>query len=214
MEKVQYKHYSLFLQMHVAGLGDQEERTFCLPYLCRFMYLLKMSDYPCGICKGEVGADDKAVQCESECQYWYHCTCLGISDGEYNCLTVSDARWECSKCRCVDLLMLISVNRIDVFHFDFQKNLPTPKLTVGQQFYLRLLWTYIFGIYSVPTNVMMAYMWHELLAKRGPNDVASCLSHFSFKPSLGRTGAKWSILWADNCPGQNKNNSLVFFFRS
>ena len=29
---------------------------------------------------------------------------------------------------------------------------------------MRLLWTYVFGIYSASTNVMMAYMWHELLA--------------------------------------------------
>ena len=34
-----------------------------------------------------------------------------------------------------------SISTVDVFHFDFQKNMPT-KLTVGKQFYLCLLWTY------------------------------------------------------------------------
>ena len=71
---------------------------------------------------------------------------LGISNGEYDCLTASDSKWECSKCSSADLPVLNSVDAVDVFHFDFQKNLPTPKLTVEQQFYLRLLWTYVFGI--------------------------------------------------------------------
>ena len=57
-----------------------------------------------------------------------------------------------------------SIDAVDVFHFDFQRNLPMPKLTVGQQFYMRLLWTYLFGIYSASTKIMMAYMWHELIA--------------------------------------------------
>ena len=30
---------------------------------------------------------------------------------------------------------------------------------------------------------------------------------------MGRTGARWSIWWADNCPGQNKNNYLMWFFQ-
>ena len=30
---------------------------------------------------------------------------------------------------------------------------------------------------------------------------------------LGRTGAKWSIWWADNCPGQNKNNYIMWCFQ-
>lgn len=168
-------------------------------------------EYPCGVWKKDIGDDHKAIQCEGECQYWFHCGCVSINDSDYELLGVSDSKWECPNCS-TDLPALNSVDSIDVFHFDFQKNLPTPKLTVGSQFYLRLLWTYLFGIYSASTNVMMAYMWHELMAKRGPNEVISCLAHFIFRTRLGRTGAKWSIWWADNCPGQNKNNYLMWFF--
>ena len=60
--------------------------------------------------------------------------------------------------------------------------------------------------------MMMPYMWHELLAKRKANDIISCLAHFIFSTRLGRTGAKWSIWWSDNCPGQNKNNVVMWFF--
>ena len=61
-------------------------------------------------------------------------------------------------------------------------------------------------------QLMTAFMWHGLMAKRGANDVVSCLSHFIYNTPLGRSGAKHSIWWADNCPGQNKNNCMFWFF--
>ena len=133
---------------------------------------------------------------------------MGISDEEYYQMSDSDSFWECPGCKS-ELTKFNSVNAVDVFHFDFQQNLPTPKLSVSKQFYLRLLWTYLFGIYSASTRIITAFMWHEMLARRGCNDVISCLSQFIMHTPLGRTGAKWSIWWADNCPRQNKNN----FFR-
>lgn len=173
------------------------------------------AEYPCGVCKLEVMENDSALQCKGVCQYWFHCDCIGISDEEYSLLlSTSSSKWECSKCIQQNLPKFNSIDAVDVFHFDFQKTLPTPKLSVGQQFYLRLLWTYIFGVYSASCNVMIAFMWHEMLAKRGANNVVSCLSHFIFKTKLGRTGAKRCIWWADNyCPGQNKNNCVVWFFQ-
>ena len=101
--------------------------------------------------------------------------------------------WECSNCNNNVFPAFNSVNAVDVFHFHFQQNLPTPKLTGGQQFYMKLLWTFLFGIYSALNKLMMAYMWHELMAKKGLNDVMSCLTLFMFKTALGRTGAKHSI---------------------
>jgi hypothetical protein len=56
-------------------------------------------------------------------------------------------------------------------------------------------------------------MWNELVAHRGANEVLSCLSHFIYNTKFGRTGANWSIWWADNCGGQNKNNYVIWFFQ-
>ena len=84
----------------------------------------------------EVRDDDRATFCEGEYRSWYHAQCVDISNDEYDSLTES----ECKSC---DLPVFNSVDAIDVFHMDFQQNLPTPKLTVGEQFYLRLLWTYL-----------------------------------------------------------------------
>ena len=91
--------------------------------------------------------------------------------------------------------------------------MPTPKLTVGKQFYLRLLWTYLFGIFCGSSNITYAFMWNELVAHHGANEVLSCLSHFIYNTKFGRTGANWSIWWADNCGGQNKNNYVIWFFQ-
>ena len=177
-------------------------------------------DYPCGVCGKDVKDDDKAIQCESDCMLWFHAECANLADEEYDKLSWTDAIWECQACISPGLPSLNSVHAVDVFHFDFQQNLPTPKLTVGKQFYLRLLWTYVFGIYSASVCMTTAFMWHELLGRRGSNNVISCLFRFIFHTTLGRTGAKWSIWWADICPGQTfaqakiKTTALCVFFRT
>ena len=170
-------------------------------------------EYPCGVCGKDVECGTKAIQCESDCMLWFHAQCIHLTDDEYEALTDSDSIWECTSCRNSELPDLNSKDTVDTFHFDFQQNMPTPKLTVGVQFYLRLLWTYLFGIYSASVQMTTAFMWHELLARRGCDNVISCLNRFIFHTALGRTGAKWSIWWADNCPGQNKNNYIMWYFQ-
>lgn len=172
--------------------------------------------YPCGACSREVG-DTAAIQCEGHCSAWFHSSCalgLELTAKQFEKLANSEETWICPNC-CGNhsLPAFNSVAAVDVFHFDFQKNIPTPKLTVGKQFYLRLLWTYLFGIYCASTNILCAFMWNELIAHRSANDVVSCLSHFVYNSPLGRTGAKWSIWWADNCIGQNKNHCVIWFFQ-
>ena len=143
-----------------------------------------------------------AIQCEGCCSSWFHCSYgLGL-DLKKTQYAKDDS-----------LPSFNSINAIDVFHFDFQKNLPTPKLTVGKQFYIRLLWTYLFGIFSASSKITCGFMWNELVACRGANDVLSCLYHFIYSTPFGRTGAKHSIWWVDNCAGPNKNNCIVWFFQ-
>ena len=128
-------------------------------------------EYPCGICGSEVRDGQKAIFCDGVCLLWYHAQCVDMTIEEYEYFTCSDAKWECIACKNKDLPDLNSIDAVDLFHFDFQQNLPTPKLAVGEQFYLRLLWTYLFGIYSASTQLTAAFMWHKMIAKRGSNDV-------------------------------------------
>ena len=150
--------------------------------------------YPCGACRrGLVSL-----------------RCVRLTAGQFSKLANSEEPWVCPNC-CGDTALpaFNGAQAIDVFHFDFQINIPTPKL---KQFYHRLLWTYLFGIWSASKGILCAFMWNELVAHRGANDVVSCLSHFIFNTALGRTGAKWSIWWADNCIGQNKKKFLIFLY--
>ena len=111
-----------------------------------------------------------------------------------------------------DAVAFNSVEAVDVFNFDFQQNLPTPKLTVGDQFYKRLMWTYLFGVYNVGAQRGYAFMWDEVTAHRGSADVISCLDCLVRK-TAARSGAKKAIFWSDNCPGQNKNNAIMWWYQ-
>lgn len=171
----------------------------------------------CGLCKLPVKNGNKALQCEGPCSFWFHCDCIfgcKINSTQYKKVAASDEAWYCANCTGDHQLPPFNtVNAIDVFHFDYQKNLPTPQLTAGKQFYLRLLWTYNFGVYCASRDVSCAFMWNELVAHRGANSVVSCLMKLIFSTRAGRTGVKWGIWWADNCPGQNKNHCVIWFFQ-
>ena len=100
--------------------------------------------YLCGGCKLEAKDGDQSVQCEGP---WFHCSCglgLKLTSTQYKRLG-TEGTWMCANC-CGDrsLPTFNSINAVDEFHFDFQQNMPTPKLTVSKQFYnyfMRLLWT-------------------------------------------------------------------------
>ena len=84
-----------------------------LPFMANF------AEYPCGICMRGVCFGDEAIQCEGECQFWYHCNCIGLSKSEYDELSVSSCVWECPKCKNDNLSVLNSVEAIDVFPAKF-----------------------------------------------------------------------------------------------
>ena len=90
---------------------------------------------------------------------------MGVDNDHYSSLAELEIFLECPECYPDDLPAFNSVSALDVFNFDFQQNLPTPKLTVGQQFYLCLLWTYLFGVYSASTRVLLplyfVHLWEE-----------------------------------------------------
>ena len=62
--------------------------------------------------------------------------------------------------------------------FDFEQNLPLPHIPTNNNFYLRQLWVYVFGICDCNSNNASMYVWPESTTHRGSNEVTSCLHHY------------------------------------
>lgn len=103
----------------------------------------------------------------------------------------------------------VNHNKI-VISFDLQQTLPTPLLTVGQAFYLRKAWTYNLGVHNCGDGQATMYMWTEDVAKRGSEEIASCL--LNYLTSRPTTGEEELIVYTDNCGGQNKNWFLMLLW--
>lgn len=99
-----------------------------------------------------------------------------------------------------------SDNSLLAICFDLQKTLPTPKITSNIQYYKRKLWTYNFCVHDIKTGRAQMYVWDEQTAKRGSNEISSCLSHFFQNVN---TQIEKIIMFSDNCFGQNKNINIV-----
>lgn len=95
--------------------------------------------------------------------------------------------------------------------FDLQQVMPLPKLTVSRAFYLRQLAFYNCGIHSIAANGATQFMmtWTENGAKRGSNEILSCL--FEFVQNIGPM--ETMLAWSDSCAGQNKNFNLIALYQ-
>ena len=104
-----------------------------------------------------------------------------------------------------------SCSNISVLAFDFQQNLPLPHIPVGEIFYLRQLWLYVFGIHCSVDNSASMYCWDETVAKKGANEVISCLNNYF---SGVDEGVDTLFLYSDGSGGQNKNKYVVMYLYS
>ena len=95
---------------------------------------------------------------------------------------------------------------IDMFTFDLQQSLPTPKLATNVVYYKRQMWTYNLGVHDCSNERGYMYMWPEIVASRGSQDIGSCiLKHFH---SL-QSNADRLIVYSDGCGGQNRNINIA-----
>ena len=69
-------------------------------------------------------------------------------------------------------------NSVLTLTFDFHQNLPLFHIPIGELFYMQQLWLYVFGVHSCSDNRVRMYCWLETLAKKGSDEVISCLQHF------------------------------------
>ncbi|XP_063239520.1 uncharacterized protein LOC134540614 [Bacillus rossius redtenbacheri] len=93
----------------------------------------------------------------------------------------------------------------DTLCFDYQQNMPLPKVPSSDAFYCRQVWMYNFCIYSAKLKTAHYYMYDECTAKKGSNEVISFLKHYF--DNVLNTSVKKVYLFSDNCCAQNKNNA-------
>ncbi|XP_067614936.1 uncharacterized protein, partial [Eurosta solidaginis] len=112
-------------------------------------------------------------------------------------------------CKKRDKELSLQDKSVKMFSFDLQQCLPTPYLKASIFFYKRPLWTFNLTIHDGATNKANCYIWHETIAKRGANDIGSCI----YKCLLGLpNNIKHVILYSDSCTGQNRNSFICAMF--
>lgn len=98
---------------------------------------------------------------------------------------------------------------IKMYTFDLQQCLPTPHLNAAMFFYKRPLWTFNFTMHDGATNRANCYIWNETIAKRGANEISSCIFKCIMELPIH---VKHVILYSDSCPGQNRNSYICAMF--
>lgn len=92
--------------------------------------------------------------------------------------------------------------------FDYMKTVSIPKIPVQELYYMRQLSVNCFGIHNLKSNDTTLFLYHEGVARKGPNEVCSFLNEYLKSVPSQYTELR---LFSDNCSGQNKNQALSRF---
>lgn len=103
-----------------------------------------------------------------------------------------------------DKLQAVEDKTICLACFDLQNVLITPACEISSFYYKSKLATYNFTVYDLGNNNGHCYVWNESVARRGPNEISSCLLDF-IKTEI-ENGVKKIVFYSDNCGGQNRNH--------
>ena len=100
--------------------------------------------------------------------------------------------------------------------FDVMENLVLPKTPIGQAYYSRQLYQYIFGIVihradgtQMKPDIHL-YSWLECQNRKDSNMIASALHHFLTTVAASELAERQELrLFSDSCFGQNKNMNMM-----
>lgn len=98
-------------------------------------------------------------------------------------------------------------NDVEALAFDFMQNLQLPVIPVQDLFYLSQLTVNVFCISNIKSRKSVLYIYHEVEARKSPNEICSFLLDYVEK-YIGPDVTELR-LFSDNCPGQNKNHCVT-----
>ena len=90
--------------------------------------------------------------------------------------------------------------------FDLEQVLYLPKSNRCEIFYKRRLSCFNFTVYDITTKECECFFWHEGIASRGSNEIASCL--YLYLNKVDAKGKNNVYMFCDSCSGQNRNTVL------
>lgn len=85
-----------------------------------------------------------------------------------------------------------------------------PHGNVSTFYYKRKLSVYNFTIFDIGHRQGYCFCWHQQTAKRGANEIASCV--YKFIEQTVKDGIKEYRFWSDNCGGQNRNRIVFLMY--
>jgi len=96
--------------------------------------------------------------------------------------------------------------------FDLQAMI-TPDGEISNFYYKRRLATYNLTIYNMKNGDGACYVWNETIAKRGANEIGSCILNFLQNCFNGTTESLSNVIFYSNkCAGQNKNKFITSLY--
>lgn len=92
--------------------------------------------------------------------------------------------------------------------FDLQAVTPLPNGNVSTFYYKSKLNVFNFTLFNIPEKKGSCYIWHEGEAKRGANEISTCVFNYIKTFGIGKD----IIFFSDDCSSQNKNRFLISMY--
>lgn len=96
--------------------------------------------------------------------------------------------------------------------FDYMQNISIPCIPVQELYYFRQLSVFPFAIHNLKNDKADFFLYHEGIAKKGPNETCSFL--WKYLNENISSSVRELHLYSDSCGGQNKNHCMIRFLLS
>lgn len=95
-----------------------------------------------------------------------------------------------------------------VYVFDLQAVIPLPCGNISSFYYKSKLNCLNFTAFDLINKAGICYLWHEGEARRGSNEISTCVYNLLINNCIGKN----VTFYSDNCGGQNKNKFMAIMF--